>query len=105
MGGVIVDDEMERQIGRGFGIEMVAEGQPLVVRVVRRGLTEDLAVEIGEGGSETIKPLRMAADTSRSDAPALRPSISKAGFLVVSFIADALRGTFGRPGCALNRPT
>ena len=52
MGGVIVDDEMERQIGRGFGIKMLEEGQPLVVRVARRGLTEDLAVEIGECGKQ-----------------------------------------------------
>jgi hypothetical protein len=29
-------------------------------------------------------PLRMAADTSRSDARVLRPSISKARFLMVS---------------------
>ena len=45
---------MECEISRGFGIEMLEEGQPLVVRVARRGLAEDLAVEIGEGGSETI---------------------------------------------------
>ena len=45
VGGVIVDAEMECEIGRGFGIEMLEEGQPLVVRVARRGLAEDLAVE------------------------------------------------------------
>ena len=45
VGGVIVDDEMECEISRGFGIEMLEEGQPLVVRVARRGLAEDLAVE------------------------------------------------------------
>jgi hypothetical protein len=44
------DDKIEREIGRGFGIELLEKGQPLAVRVARRGLTEDLAVEIGEGG-------------------------------------------------------
>jgi hypothetical protein len=50
--GVIVDDEMEREIARGFGIEMLEEGQPLAVRVARCGLAEDLAVEIGERGKQ-----------------------------------------------------
>ena len=52
MGGIVVDNQMQREIGGRLLVEVFEKRQPLPVGVVRCRLREDLAVEIGKGGEE-----------------------------------------------------
>src|SRR5215469_457876 len=44
MGSIVVDNEMQREVGGRLLVEVFEEGQPLPVRVTRRRLREDLPV-------------------------------------------------------------
>src|SRR5258705_9772551 len=52
MGGVIVGDEMDVEIGRGLGIDGFEKGEPLLMAVTRRQAGDQLALEIIERGKQ-----------------------------------------------------
>ena len=52
MGGVIVGDDMDVEIGRGLGIDGFEKGEPLLMAVTRRQAGDQLALEIIERGKQ-----------------------------------------------------
>src|SRR5689334_13893648 len=52
MGGVIVGDDVDVEIGRGLLIDGFEEGQPLLMAVTRRQAGDQLALEIVERGKQ-----------------------------------------------------
>jgi hypothetical protein len=52
VGGVVVDDEMQGEARRRLLFQVFDELQPFLMGVALGGLTEDLAVQITEGGEE-----------------------------------------------------
>ena len=50
--GVIVEDQMHRALGRGFGIDLVEEADELLMPVAAHALADDLAVEHVERGEQ-----------------------------------------------------
>src|SRR6202030_2619959 len=50
MGGVIVGDDMDVEIGRGLGIDGFEKGEPLLMAMARRQAGDQLALEIIERG-------------------------------------------------------
>src|SRR5579862_2953381 len=52
VGGVIVEDEVERFIRRGTGIQVFEESQPFLMTVARRTASQDGSVQRIEGGKQ-----------------------------------------------------
>ena len=52
MGGVIVGDDVDVELGRGLLIDGFEEGQPLLMPVARRQTGDQLALEIIECGKQ-----------------------------------------------------
>lgn len=52
VGRVVVDDQMQRQLGRSLAVDLLQEGEPFGMRVLRRGRAEDLSVEVIQGGEQ-----------------------------------------------------
>src|SRR3984893_16890114 len=52
MGGVIVGDDMDVEIGRGLGIDGFEKGEPLLMAMARRQAGDQLALKIIERGKQ-----------------------------------------------------
>ena len=52
VGGVVVDDEMDVELGRHIGLDVTQEGEELLMTMARFALGEDRAVEHVEGGEQ-----------------------------------------------------
>ncbi|KRP90396.1 hypothetical protein AOQ73_25110 [Bradyrhizobium pachyrhizi] len=52
VGGVVVDDEMDVQLGRHVSFDVTQEGEELLVAMARFALSDDCAVEHVEGGEQ-----------------------------------------------------
>lgn len=52
VGGVVVDDEMDVELGRHIGLDVALEGEELLVMMAAFALGDDRTVEHVEGGEE-----------------------------------------------------
>ena len=52
VGGVVVDDEMDIELGRHIGLDVAQEGEELLVTMAGFALGDDRAVEYVEGGEQ-----------------------------------------------------
>ena len=57
MGGVIVGNDVDVEIGRGLVIDGFKEGQPLLMAIARRQAGDQLALEIVPAGSSARHPV------------------------------------------------
>ena len=53
VGGVVVDDEMDVELGRHIGLDVTQEGEELLVTMAGFVLSDDRAVEHVEGGEQS----------------------------------------------------
>src|ERR1700730_5611360 len=68
MGGVIVGDDVDVELGRGLLIDGFAKGEPLLVAMARRQAGDQLALEIVERGKHG-----QAATRRRTRSPIYSP--------------------------------
>ena len=52
VGGVVVDDEMDVELGRHIGLDVTQEGEELLMAMARFALGDDRAVKHVEGGEQ-----------------------------------------------------
>ena len=58
MGGVIISDDVDVEIGRGLLIDGFEKGQPLLMAMARRQAGDQLALEIVERGKQGPAPAK-----------------------------------------------
>jgi hypothetical protein len=58
VGGVVVDDEMDIELGWHVGLDVTQEGEELLMAMAGFALGDDRAVEHVEGGDRVVVPWR-----------------------------------------------
>ena len=69
MGGIVVDDQMQIEPGRGFAFDLAQELQPLLMTMSWQALADDGAVQRIEGGKQRGRSVALVVMRKRLRAP------------------------------------